>query len=173
MPAPRAASPCPPVSSTKSSFPGCSPRATSSSPRTGASSSLSAAAPPAATSTSPASASSKTARCSPTRAVSLDVCGDGERGLLGLALDPNFSSNGYLYVYYTRQAQSGQNCAYQTYSQGLPGPRNRISRLTMTRRHDRPGQRGRADRQYRVGFRHPQRGRFILRRGRLPVCQRG
>ena len=68
----------------------------------------------------------------PTRAVSLDVCGDGERGLLGLALDPNFSSNGYLYVYYTRQAQSGQNCAYQTYSQGLPGPRNRISRLTMT-----------------------------------------
>ena len=67
----------------------------------------------------------------PDRAVTLDVCGDGERGLLGLALDPNFSSNGYLYVYYTRQAESGQNCAYETYSQNQPGPRNRISRLTM------------------------------------------
>lgn len=65
------------------------------------------------------------------RAVTLNVCGDGERGFLGLALDPNFSTNGYLYVYYTRWATSGQNCAYNTYSQNLPGPRNRISRLTM------------------------------------------
>lgn len=66
-----------------------------------------------------------------TRAVTLNVCGDGERGFLGLALDPNFTTNGYLYVYYTRQATSGPNCAYNTYAQNLPGPRNRISRLTM------------------------------------------
>jgi glucose/arabinose dehydrogenase len=31
----------------------------------------------------------------------------GERGLLGLALDPSFASNGFIYVYYTRSA-SGQ-----------------------------------------------------------------
>lgn len=67
----------------------------------------------------------------PTRAITFNVCGDGERGFLGLALDPNFSSNGYIYVYYTRQSTSGSACAYNTYSQGLPGPRNRISRVTM------------------------------------------
>src|SRR6187399_250298 len=26
---------------------------------------------------------------------------DGERGLVGLAVDPNFASNGFLYAYYT------------------------------------------------------------------------
>src|SRR5207249_5264783 len=32
---------------------------------------------------------------------------DGESGLLGIALDPSFASNGYLYVYYTyRDSQS-------------------------------------------------------------------
>jgi glucose/arabinose dehydrogenase len=67
----------------------------------------------------------------PARAVTLNVCGDGERGFLGLAVDPNFNSNGYIYVYYTRMAASPPRCAYQTYSQNLPGPRNRISRLTM------------------------------------------
>ena len=66
-----------------------------------------------------------------TRAVTLDVCGDGERGFLGLAIDPNFSTNGYVYMYYTRQAPQLPRCAYNTYTQGLPGPRNRISRLTM------------------------------------------
>ena len=35
----------------------------------------------------------------PQRAISFDVCGDGERGFLGMALDPNFASNGYMYVY--------------------------------------------------------------------------
>jgi glucose/arabinose dehydrogenase len=29
------------------------------------------------------------------------VCSNGERGLLGVALDPDFASNGYVYVYYT------------------------------------------------------------------------
>ncbi len=66
-----------------------------------------------------------------TRAVTLDVCGDGERGFLGLAVDPNFNSNGYIYVYYTRQGTVAPGCAYNTYLNNQPGPRNRISRLTM------------------------------------------
>lgn len=65
------------------------------------------------------------------RALTLNVCGDGERGLLGLAVDPAFFSNGYVYLYYTRQAESGPPCAYGTYEQGQPGPRNRLSRFTM------------------------------------------
>ena len=47
--------------------------------------------------------------------VSLTVDSAGERGLLGVAFDPNFTSNNYVYLYYT-----------------VPGspPRNRISRFT-------------------------------------------
>src|SRR5438105_2425641 len=45
------------------------------------------------------------------RALTFDVCGDGERGFLGMALDPHFSSNGYLYIYYTRQGPSS-SCQY-------------------------------------------------------------
>src|SRR5438105_10006614 len=47
--------------------------------------------------------------------VTLSVDSNGERGLLGVAFDPNFASNQYIYVYYT-----------------VPGspPHNRISRFT-------------------------------------------
>lgn len=38
----------------------------------------------------------------PQPVVTLDVSSAGERGLLGLALDPRFEENGYLYVFYTR-----------------------------------------------------------------------
>ncbi|WP_146153666.1 PQQ-dependent sugar dehydrogenase [Adhaeribacter arboris] len=44
----------------------------------------------------------------------LPVTSNGERGLIGLTLDPNFASNQYLYVYYTVRGT----------------PRNRISRFT-------------------------------------------
>lgn len=37
-----------------------------------------------------------------TPALTLPVNADGERGLLGIALDPSFSTNGYIYLYYTR-----------------------------------------------------------------------
>lgn len=40
---------------------------------------------------------------------------DGERGLLGVAFDPNFASNNFIYVYYTAQT---------------PAPHNRLSRFT-------------------------------------------
>jgi glucose/arabinose dehydrogenase len=67
----------------------------------------------------------------PTRALTLNICGDGERGLLGIAIDPSFASNGYLYLYYTRQSTSEAVCAYNTFVKNLPGPRNRVSRFTM------------------------------------------
>jgi glucose/arabinose dehydrogenase len=47
--------------------------------------------------------------------ISLSVNSEGERGLLGLAFDPNFTSNNYIYLYYT------------TSSSPL---RNRVSRFT-------------------------------------------
>src|SRR5258708_36048836 len=37
----------------------------------------------------------------PTPVVTLNTDGSGEKGLLGLALDPNFATNGYMYVSYT------------------------------------------------------------------------
>ena len=67
----------------------------------------------------------------PQRALTLTVCGDGERGLLGITLDPGFVQNGHLYLYYTRQSTSGSLCAYGTYTNNQPGPRNRVSRFTM------------------------------------------
>jgi glucose/arabinose dehydrogenase len=48
----------------------------------------------------------------------LDVCSDGERGLLGLAVDPEFAQSGHLFVYYTHPNPGG-GCA------------NRVSRLTL------------------------------------------
>jgi len=38
---------------------------------------------------------------SPTIALDLDVVNDSERGLLGLELDPNFATNGFVYLYYS------------------------------------------------------------------------
>ena len=51
----------------------------------------------------------------PTPFATLTVDGGGERGLLGIVLDPEYASNGYLYVYYT--SVDG-------------GAHNRLSRLT-------------------------------------------
>ena len=84
----------------------------------------------------------------PTRAVTLDVCGDGERGLLGLALDPNFSSNGYLYVYYTRQAAERAELRLRNLQPEPAWAAQPHLAPHHDRRHDRPGQRGRADRQH-------------------------
>jgi glucose/arabinose dehydrogenase len=40
---------------------------------------------------------------------SLAVNSEGERGLLGIAFDPNFTSNGYVYVYYTTETEPIHN----------------------------------------------------------------
>ena len=47
------------------------------------------------------SASSRTGFCSPTPFVTVTTSANGERGLLGIAFDPNFASNQFVYVYYT------------------------------------------------------------------------
>ncbi len=46
----------------------------------------------------------------------------GERGLLGIAVDPNFSSNHYVWVYYTHPAGSSGYCS---------GLTNRVVRFTL------------------------------------------
>jgi glucose/arabinose dehydrogenase len=51
----------------------------------------------------------------PTPFVTVTVSATGERGLLGVAFDPNFATNGYVYLYYTAT---------------LPTIHNRISRFT-------------------------------------------
>jgi glucose/arabinose dehydrogenase len=43
----------------------------------------------------------KTGRLLATPFVTINVNAEGERGLIGLTLDPNFASNQYVYVYYT------------------------------------------------------------------------
>ncbi|RPD38275.1 DUF7594 domain-containing protein [Chitinophaga barathri] len=50
-----------------------------------------------------------------TPAVSLSVNTSGERGLIGIAVDPSFSTNSHIYLYYTSSS----------------GPHNRVSRFTM------------------------------------------
>jgi glucose/arabinose dehydrogenase len=49
--------------------------------------------------------------------LTLNVDGNGERGLLGVAFDPSFASNNYLYVYYTAKT---------------PAIHNRVSRFTAS-----------------------------------------
>ncbi len=50
-----------------------------------------------------------------TPAISLSVNSSGERGLIGIAVDPAFATNHYIYLYYTHTS----------------GPHNRVSRFTM------------------------------------------
>lgn len=58
---------------------------------------------------------------SPTPALTLSVCSDSERGLLGVEADTYFAANGIVYLYYTRPAA------------GAPGGCvNRVSRFVMT-----------------------------------------
>src|SRR5689334_14982285 len=51
-----------------------------------------------------------------TPAITLTVNSSGERGLIGIAVDPNFATNQFIYLYYTNTS----------------GPHNRVSRFTMT-----------------------------------------
>ncbi|MEA2596830.1 MAG: hypothetical protein QOF01_3299 [Thermomicrobiales bacterium] len=54
-----------------------------------------------------------------------NICGDFERGLLGVAVDPLFSSNSYIYLYYTYNKHG--SCA----SNSASSPVNRVSRYTF------------------------------------------
>ena len=57
----------------------------------------------------------------PALTMSLAPCNGGERGLLGVAVDPDFKVNGYIYLYFTRPSPSAPG-----------GCVNRASRFTMT-----------------------------------------
>jgi glucose/arabinose dehydrogenase len=62
-----------------------------------------------------------------TPALSLSVDSSGERGLIGVTLDPNFSSNNFIYLQYTVPGS------------GPTAPFNRVSRFTMSGNAVAPG----------------------------------
>jgi glucose/arabinose dehydrogenase len=55
----------------------------------------------------------------PTPFCQVSVSNSGEQGLLGLTLDPNFSSNHYVYVYYTAPGATMNRVARYTEASGL------------------------------------------------------
>jgi glucose/arabinose dehydrogenase len=56
-----------------------------------------------------------------------DVCANSEEGLLGVTVDPQFATNGFVYLYYTRAANG--SCSLPGTAAG--GAVNRVSRFTM------------------------------------------
>src|SRR6476620_10383733 len=56
--------------------------------------------------------------------ISTTVCSNSERSLLGVAVEPNFAVDGYVYVYYTFEKFAGCNTFVNI-------PVNRVSRFTM------------------------------------------
>ncbi|HZO59651.1 MAG TPA: PQQ-dependent sugar dehydrogenase [Solirubrobacterales bacterium] len=61
---------------------------------------------------------------SATTLTTIPVCTDSEMGLLGIAVDPSFESNGFVYLYRTKPGPSG--CATAT------GRFNQVVRVTMS-----------------------------------------
>ena len=63
-----------------------------------------------------------------TRTIALDisarVCDDIERGLVGVAVDPDFATNRFLYLYYTHEVRG--SCGVRG-----PDPANRVSRFVL------------------------------------------
>jgi glucose/arabinose dehydrogenase len=66
----------------------------------------------------------------PTPFASVSVRNENERGLLGLALDPNFSANGYVYIYYT--ASSGSDIRNRIVKLKASSPTSDVSDGTQT-----------------------------------------
>ena len=58
--------------------------------------------------------------------LSARLCSDSERGLLGVAVDPGFQSNRFIYLYYT--ARRGPGCP----NNSPDSPVNRVSRFTLS-----------------------------------------
>lgn len=62
-----------------------------------------------------------------TPVIRIPTCEDSEMGLLGIAVDPDFATNGYLYLYHTQPpAGDPSRCGTST------GRTNRIVRVTVT-----------------------------------------
>ena len=58
------------------------------------------------------------------------LCANSERGLLGAAVDPLFTTNGFVYLYYTF-ARAGQGVCPTTVPFGASHPVNRVSRFVL------------------------------------------
>ncbi|MCC6343819.1 MAG: PQQ-dependent sugar dehydrogenase [Bryobacterales bacterium] len=74
----------------------------------------------------------KNGRLLSTPFLTVPVDSDGERGLLGVAFDPNFSSNNYVYVYYTATTTPRHNQVSRFTANGdeaLPGSEQTILTL--------------------------------------------
>ena len=56
--------------------------------------------------------------------ISARVCDDNERGLVGIAVDPAFEVNHFVYLYYTHEVRG--SCGVQG-----PNPANRVSRFVL------------------------------------------
>lgn len=56
--------------------------------------------------------------------ISIPVCTDSEMGLLGVAVDPNFATNGHIYLYRTKPAPAGCASATDRF--------NQVVRVTMS-----------------------------------------
>jgi glucose/arabinose dehydrogenase len=56
------------------------------------------------------------------------LCTNGERGLLGLAVDPDFATTGYVYLFYTFDKDGTGTCARSLKGTAV----NRVSRFTMS-----------------------------------------
>src|SRR5262249_9436559 len=70
----------------------------------------------------------------PTAALDLSaaICDNSERGLLGVAVDPAFASNHFIYLYYTRNPFPGDPGACPTGKPTNPKiPLHRVSRFTL------------------------------------------
>ncbi|MBA4117248.1 MAG: PQQ-dependent sugar dehydrogenase, partial [Rubrobacter sp.] len=61
--------------------------------------------------------------------ISNDVCSNSERGLLGIAVDPDFETNGYVYLYYTYKKYG---VCPEKEPQRNDNPVNRVARFEMT-----------------------------------------
>jgi glucose/arabinose dehydrogenase len=61
----------------------------------------------------------------PSPALQLTVCSQGERGLLGVAVDPGFATNRFIYLYYT--SPKGAGCPT-----GSPAVINRVSQFVLS-----------------------------------------
>jgi glucose/arabinose dehydrogenase len=59
------------------------------------------------------------------------ICWDGERGMLGVAVDPGFAENRRIYLFYTYDRHDSSDGAGQCPEQSPRAPVNRVSRFTL------------------------------------------
>ena len=126
---------CPPASPRPQSPPACRTRPRWRSRPTAGSSSASRAA---------SCGSSRTARCCATPFLTVTVSSSGERGLLGVAFDPDFATNHFVYVYYTATTPAVHNRVSRFTANGdvaVAGSETRPARARQPERRHQPQRR--------------------------------